>query len=66
MKKYYFLFNIIIVFLFFLRCDFDKNPISSYSDKYEGKWRWIQTVGGLFPSVITPGEGLILIIQYDK
>ena len=66
MKKYYFLFNIIIVFLFIVRCDIDKNPISSYSDKYEGKWRWIQTAGGLFPSVSTPKDGLILIIQYDK
>ena len=61
MKKYYFLFTII----FFISCDFDKNPIASDSNKYVGKWIWIKTVGGILPIVTEPEEGILIYIQYD-
>jgi hypothetical protein len=66
MKIYHFLFIIIIFSLLSVRCNLNKNPISGYSNKYEGKWHWIRTVGGIFPRVITPEEGAITIIQYDN
>ena len=66
MKRYFFLPFMIVLIFSIIRCDLDKNPISSYSSKYEGKWRWIKTVGGFAPIVITPDEGTTVIIKYDN
>jgi hypothetical protein len=65
-KKFHFLFVFIVIFFLLVGCNVDKNPISIYSGKYEGKWCWIKTEGGLFPKVMTPEEGVTIIIQYNN
>lgn len=66
MKFPHLLLIFITTFLLLMNCTVNKNPISSDTNPYVGTWRWIKTVGGLFPRVITPGEGLTIKINYDN
>jgi hypothetical protein len=63
MKKYFFLLFIFVLFFIIINCSLDKNPVSSYFNKYEGKWRWIKTTGWFATSL--PEEGHPMIIQFD-
>ena len=54
------------LFLFLLNACSDENPIVSNSNLYNGDWLWLKSVGGLFPRVVTPKEGMTLQIKIDK
>ena len=54
------------LFLFLFNTCSEENPIGSNSNLYNGTWLWQKTVGGLFPRVITPEDGMTLKISFDN
>lgn len=58
-------FIVLLGLLLFVTCTVNRDPLSNSYDKYEGSWRWIKTIGGFAPRVITPEEGQTVIIRYD-
>ncbi len=65
MRGLYFSIVGLLFILLFIHCEVDKSPVSSTLNPYAGTWRWVKTVGGLFPRVITPDEGTTVKINYD-
>ena len=62
------IYKIILYFLFLLlfnTCSKD-NPAGSNSTLYSGTWLWLKTVGGIFPRVITPENGMSLKVSFDN
>jgi len=65
MKSYFLQIILILSFFILTDCDPDKNPVAGEPSQYAGTWRWIKTVGGIFPRVITPEEGSSLKLYFS-